>query len=611
MTQSKKVSIKESKAPSVPGSRKVGTPDPNEQIEVIVHLRYHPGSKGLPSMEELAAHPSHERKHLTYDEFESTYGTSPDVLAQVRKFADEYNLDVNEEDLQPAHRLVTLTGTIKDFSSAFSVQFFNYKHPVYDTIFRTYEGAVKIPENLEGIVDSVLGLENIPAFRPHIDIYQHEQEESLDYLLKGKFYPNQIADFYHFPKDLTGEGQSIAIIELGGGYDTEYLQEYFDTLKKKFNIHIDMNNITYVSVAGAGNNPYMGPVSNMEEFMKYAPTAETYVDIEVACAVANGAKIVVYFAPNNHKGFLQALKHAVHDKKHNNSVISISWGWPEPKLPPNKNGKKRGLPTTMKAVNQTLHEAVAAKKITVCVASGDSGSSDYPFPGTDGLAHVDFPASSPWALSCGGTRIFIKDNEITKELVWKHLIDYLKIGGCEFYYSTISSGGGVSKFFKCPKYQLENGVIQKSANPGHKTGRGVPDIAGNADRRSGYIVRINKETTISGGTSLVAPLYAALTAKINQKLNHRVHFLNHFLYQLGKSEEAKDVFNDIVNQGDNVTNCKSVQKDGCKEVSGRGYYLQEGKRWNACTGWGSVNGKNLLKALQNSKKSSSAKPPTS
>ncbi|MGD2091092.1 MAG: S53 family peptidase [Candidatus Aminicenantes bacterium] len=601
MTQSKKVSIEGSEAPPVPGSRKVGIPDPNEQIEVIVHLRYHPESKGLPSMEELVARPSHERKHLTHEEFLTTYGTSPDDIARVKKFADEHNLDVNEEDLEPAHRLVTLTGTIKDFSSAFSVEFINYQHPEYNTIFRTYKGAVKIPENLEYIVDSVFGLENIPAFRPHIDIHRHEPEEPLYYSLKGKFYPNQIADLYHFPKDLTGEGESIAIIALDGGYHPKYLQEYFATLKKKFNIHIDMNNITDVSVAGAQNNPYMGPVTNMKEFAKYAPTAETYVDIEVACAVANGAKIVVYFAPNTHKGFLQALKHAVHDKKHNNSVISISWGWPEPILPPHRNGAKRGLPINMKAVNQTLHEAVAAKKITVCVASGDNGSSDYPFSGTDGLAHVDFPASSPWALACGGTRLFIKDNEISKEFVWKNLIDYLKIGGCEFYYVTISSGGGVSEFFDCPAYQRGNGVIQKSANPGHRTGRGVPDIAGNADRRSGYIVRINKETTITGGTSLVAPLYAALVARINQKLNHRVHFLNHSLYQIGKSEAANDVFNDIINQGDNVTRCKCAQKEGYKEISSRGYYPQAGKRWNACTGWGSVNGKNLLKALQKQK----------
>ena len=574
MTQSKKIAIKRSKAHPLTGSRKVGDSEPGEHIEVVVQLRFPPGIKDLPSMEELAAYLPHKRKHLTHEEFEKTHGAFPGDIAKVKAFAQEHHLKV--EKVEPVHRLVTLTGTLKDLSTAFGVQFVNHQHPEHDTVFRTYEGEIQIPEELADIVEGVFGLENTPVFKPYIHNNKHNREES-EVSLKAAFYPTQIAQFYNFPKDVTGEGQSIAIIQLGGGYERKYLEEYFNKL------NIKMPRITDVLVAGGKNNPYTGPVTNKSEMGLYLATAEVYGDIEVAAAVAPGAEIVLYFAPGSMKGFLSAIKTAVHDKEHKNSVISISWGMTEP---------EDEQTSFTRAFNCTLHEA-AVKGITVCCSSGDYGSSDSS-ENEDGLAHVHFPASSSWALACGGTRLFVQDNKIKKEIVWKQTLHQYKIRGLIIKQTvTASSGGGVSNLFKRPLYQVMAGVRPESVNPGNKTGRGVPDVAGNADKRSGYLVQINDEISPNGGTSLITPLYAGLVALVNQKLNAKVGFLHPFLYQAGKLHETfKDkkikkeeeyLFNDIT-EGDNVT------------AKAGGYYAQQG--WDACSGWGSINGENLLKALQ-------------
>jgi len=558
MAKLKKIAINGSEVPAVPGSRKIGTTPPDERIEVAVHLRRCPSSKGLPSMEELAAQPPHKRKHLTHEEFESIHGASPDDVAKVKSFAHEHNLDVEEVNL--AQRMVTITGTIKAFSSAFGVQFFNHELPEYS--FRSHDGPIEIPEELADIVDGVFGLDDIPVAKPFVSNSKKKASAATPgNSSEETFYPNQVAQLYRFPKDVTGAGQSIAIIELGGGYELKYLQDYFNK------INLPVPKITDVLVAGGENKPYKGK----DDYAKYFATIETYADIEVVGAVANKAEIVVYFAKCDLSGFLQALKKAVHDTDHNNSVISISWGQSEKSL-------KERLPFT-KAFDQTLQEA-AAKGITVCVASGDAGSSDD-LQTTDGPAYVDFPASSPFSLGCGGTRLFVEGNEIKNEIVWKQTLDEIEIDYYKFPGPvTTSTGGGVSEIFECPGYQGKASVCPKSVNSGGKTGRGVPDIAGNADERSGYIIQYSNKVTSMSGTSLVAPLYAGLIALINQKLNARVGFLNPFLYGIG---ESKDVFNDIT-EGDNIT------------TEAGGYYAQKG--WDACTGWGSINGQNLLKTLQ-------------
>jgi kumamolisin len=301
-----------------------------------------------------------------------------------------------------------------------------------------------------------------------------------------------VANLYDFPAGLDGSGQCIAIIELGGGYRTADLDAYFKGLG------LTTPKVTAVLVDGGKNSPSL----------PWSADAEVMLDIEIAGAVAPGAAIAVYFAPNSEQGFIDAVGAAVHDAVNKPSVISISWGAPESEWTP------EGL-----AAMDAAFQAAAALGVTVCCAAGDAGSGDQkPDNGApDGLAHADFPASSPYALACGGTRLTAAGHAIASETVW------------DDDPTSSATGGGVSDVFDLPDWQAGAGV-PPSTNPGARIGRGVPDVAGNASPATGYRVRVDYLSFVIGGTSAVAPLWAGLVARLNQQLAQPVGWLNPLLY---------------------------------------------------------------------------------
>ena len=180
----------------------------------------------------------------------------------------------------------------------------------------------------------------------------------------------------------------------------------------------------------------------------------------------------------------------------------------------------------------------------MCVAAGDNGSSDGV---NDGTNHVDFPASSPYALACGGTNLQSSGGSIVKEVVWNDGAN----GG--------ATGGGVSSYFPVPPWQ--EGL---KSNLGTLQNRGVPDVCGDADPASGYDIRVDGSTAVFGGTSAVAPLWAALIALINSAKGTPAGYLNPTLYK------NPDALHDIT-QGNN----------GAFSAS---------RGWDACTGLGSPDG---------------------
>jgi hypothetical protein len=167
-------------------------------------------------------------------------------------------------------------------------------------------------------------------------------------------------------------------------------------------------------------------------------------------------------------------------------------------------------------------QEAAALGVTICVAAGDSGSDDGV---GDGQAHVDFPASSPYMLGCGGTSLHASGNTITSETVWN--------GGD----GNGATGGGVSDLFPVPSWQ-QSAHVPPSVNPSHNTGRGVPDVAGDADPQTGVNVLVDGQAAIVGGTSAVALLYAGLIARINRQLGKSVGLLNPALYRPGSIPSA-------------------------------------------------------------------------
>jgi hypothetical protein len=197
---------------------------------------------------------------------------------------------------------------------------------------------------------------------------------------------------------------------------------------------------------------------------------------------------------------------------------------------------------------------------------------------------VQYPASDPAVLTCGGTTIGNIAKGTFEEYVWN---DTFTINGEPASGATC---GGVSDFFALPAYQQGAGVPTSVNNSKH-TGRGLPDVAANASWNSGYYpiycpigtAAIGYPNPYPGnGTSVAAPLYAGLIAVINAALGEPVGFLNPTLYALGES-----VCRDIAGPPGPENN----EYEGVK-----GY--PAGKGWDACTGWGVVDGNALLTALR-------------
>jgi kumamolisin len=459
---------------------------------------------------------------LSREEFAANHGASSIAIDQVKQFAKENNLAVVEVSVE--RRTMKMKGTAANMMRAFEVGLDVYENGGRQ--YRARTGGIKLPRELADSVEAVLGLDNRPQAKPHFRVHSKQPSKAL--AGAGFSYsPRQVAELYQFPLDADGSGQVVGILELGGGYNSTDLTNYFSSLG------ITEPTVTSISVDGGTNRPTNSASAD----------GEVLLDIEVVGAVAPGAKIVVYFAPNTSQGFQDGLTTAIHDATNKPSVISISWGGPE----------STWTAQSMTAVDSAAQDA-AALGITICAASGDNGSNDGV---SDGGNHVDFPASSPHILACGGTSLQTANEAITSETVWNNGAE----GG--------ASGGGFSNQFPLP-------VWQASANikPPFGGGRGVPDVSGDADPLTGYNVLVDGKLLVMGGTSAVAPLWSGLIALLNQKLGRPLGFLQPTLYALPQTAGA---FRDI--------------------VTGTNGAFSALPGWDAATGLGSPLGQELLEAL--------------
>jgi len=550
----KQISLKGSTKHRLPHAQISGEV-PHGEFQVTVMVRR---KTPLPDAHEHNKLKPTDRTYMTRETLATTHGADPADIAKVTAFAQEHNLKVIESDLAKRH--VLLSGTAENYNRAFGVALKMYKSN--ETTYRGREGDILLPASLGAIVTSVTGLDNRPFARPHFRIRRDDKAKTMTAGAHGVgkphaspapvpagFSPVQLAQLYNFvPTD--GTGQTIAILELGGGYHTTDLSTYFK------GIGVKPPSVSTASYTGGGTN---SPGTNA--FAQDNPDVEVALDIEVAGGIASGAKVVVYFAPDaTDQSFLGAISAIVHDNVNNPNVVSISWGGPE---------------ETASAQFQTefdqILQAAAQVGMTVCVAAGDSGSADFAAndPNWDGKTHVDFPASSPNVLACGGTQITVTGNKISDEVVWH---DGTNDG----------TGGGVSRVFAQPTYQV--GVEhQKAVDPAGPVMRGVPDVCGDAAPGSGYQVLCDGQAFPDasqgvppvGGTSAVAPLWAGLVARLNQSLGKPVGFLNPLLYAIPTTAKA---FNDI--------------------TAGNNGKYHAGPGWDACTGLGSPNGQNILAALK-------------
>ncbi|HEX3472970.1 MAG TPA: S53 family peptidase [Silvibacterium sp.] len=507
----KRVPLPETERQAPHNATDTGKTSPQQIISVSVIVR----RKNHLDLEALGG------RTISRQEFNEKYAADPADFDALRKFAHDHGLSVDEGASSLARRTMVLRGTAQALEAAFGVDLHDYEREGHK--FHAFQGGISVPAEHLGIIESVLGLDTRPIATPHLRFRDKKKKPKA---ADPSYNPMQVAALYDFPSGVNGSGQTIGIIELGGGYNASDLQTYFSGLG------LTPPTVVAVSVDGAANAP-TNPNS---------ADGEVALDIEVAAAVAPGAKIAVYFTTNTAQGFLDAITTAVHDTANAPTVISISWGGPE-------SGWTK---SSMNSIDNACKSA-GALGITITVASGDNGSSDGVSGGGN---NVDFPASSPHVLACGGTKLEGSGTTIQSEVVWNDGVD----GG--------ATGGGVSTYFALPTWQNNANVPKPSGTTG---GRGVPDVSGDASPTTGYNILVDGSSEVVGGTSAVAPLWAALIALTNQQIGKPVGFVNPTLYA------TSSAFHDIT-QGNNGS-------------------FSAGPGWDACTGMGSPIGVAVAQAL--------------
>ncbi len=489
-------------------ARLVGPADPNATVQVSIYLK--PPAPSDPQT--TPAQPVARRYKTRQALRDERSRTLAPILSRVTDFAAAAGLKVIEQD--PGRRLLRVEGTVNAMQQAFGTKLNHYQ--TTSGLFRGRTGVLTAPAEVADDLEAVLGLDQRPIATPKLRRIS-PSAASASYL------PNAVAQLYDFPQvEGQGKGECIAIIELGGGFNAQ------DTASAFSAMGLSAPNVLAVSVAGGANQP--GKDTNAD--------GEVALDIQVAGGAAPGATLAVYFASNTDQGFVDAISQAAHDDTNAPSVMSISWG----------SAEQVWSLQAIAAMNSALADA-ASLGVSVFAASGDNLATDGI---NDGKAHVDFPASSPYVVGCGGTQIKAHADAITAESVWNS-------GGA-------GTGGGVSDLFQVPAYQT-GAKLPKSVNGGRE-GRGVPDVASDADPQSGYRVIVDSEAEVIGGTSAAAPLWAGLFALVNARNGQPAGQPHAKLYA------NPAAFRDVTS--------------GNNDDGKIGY--RAGKGWDACTGLGAPKG---------------------
>lgn len=472
----------------------------------------------------------------TSDELKDQHSPPHDVMANLRGWMTQAGLTIVRE----SPFIWWLEGTFEDAARTFDMGF-EFRQEGARRLYRPIREP-NVPHWAVPWIAGIVGLENVVVLEPHF-----RTPKDTEQLANGGqgFFPADLKAAYRFPHQFDGTGQTIGLLEFSNGYGAQDVQSFWQSM------NVPAPRLDFVSVDGTPND---GGINSYD--------MEATLDVEWAGAMAPGARLVVYEASSGTSdqsfgmSVLKALDYAIHDTSHKPSVLSISYG----------DGESRFPTSEMKAWDAAMQEG-ALLGVTTFVASGDQGAyglhgSGWPIP------HVDGPANCPHAVAVGGTHLVLgSGGTILQETGWT---DTNNNG---------ASGGGISQVFGVPSYQSGLSLPVKA---GDKAGRGVPDVAANADPDTGYAVVFQGSETVIGGTSAASPVWAALGARINQAraLNKKgpLGFANPDLYNLG----GTSVFHDITSGNNSY--------DGVD-----GYQCTPG--WDAVTGWGSPDGTRLVGEL--------------
>ena len=501
----------------------------NDHVEIAVALRLWNDDGAQHTMQE-------RMQPWTSDELSAKHGVPTDIRSRLIQWLTASGMTVTRQ----SPYIVYLQGTFAEAAGTFDIRF-DFRQEGTVRHFRL-DRDPEVPDWAVSWISGIVGLENVARMSPRFVIPSDDQQLAN----QGQgFFPSDLETAYRFPAQFDGSGQTIGLLEFSNGYSQSDIEGFWQQMG------ITPPPVDFVSVDGTLND---GGISSVD--------MEATLDIEWAGAMAPGARLVVYEASSGTSdqsfglSVLKALDYAVHDTTRKPSVLSISYG----------DGETRFPAAEMQAWDSAMAEGTLLG-VTTFVASGDQGAYGLHGPGTP-IPHADAPANCPHAVAVGGTHVVLNPNgTIQSETGWT---DTNNNG---------ASGGGISQVFPVPSYQAN---LTLPVKPGDHSGRGIPDVAANADPNTGYAVMFQGSMTVVGGTSAASPLWAALWARVNQARaaakKGPVGYANPLLYGLGPTS----AFHDIV-AGNNTYD--QVPGYNC------------GPGWDAVTGWGSPHASRIIGEL--------------
>ena len=388
---------------------KLITPAPTqEQLTATLIVRRRPGSEA-PSAQ----------KRVSHAEFADAHGAAQEDIDRVATFAHANHLEIVETNR--ARRTVIVRGSVEQMNAAFSVRLNQYSSP--RGAYRGHEGPVHVPADLAGIVEAVVGLDTrkVPA--------RHANSDPGN---TNPLTPQQVAQLYNFPPG-DGTGQTIGI------YEMQTQDGFGDTINPGYNAA----DLTATMNAFGGGLTVPVPVDVPVDGQMNSGTSdnETLLDISVAGAVAQNARIAVYFTGGTNADIIHALQMAFHPTGSQPvlNVFSISYGW-------SPDDTTEFISDSDYTQMSNLFLDAVALGITVLISSGDSGA----FYFTSGVAEASYPASDPSVLACGGTTIGNINGSNFDEYVWNDT----------FGLNSGATGGGVSARFSLPSYQAARACLR-------------------------------------------------------------------------------------------------------------------------------------------------------
>jgi len=568
-------------AASLPGASAFGTTpsDTPEQVSFIMKER----NKG-----QLESSVTSGLHHFdSVGQFAATYGANPAVVGELTAYLAKFGIKTS---VYPGDVDVSASGTAGEFDSALATSQKNYHVPAqpgYDgqrvpaqTVYSA-TGDPKLPWGFGQGVLAILGLSNYAPF------VSHAIHESTSLGTKaattgtpGDYLPSNFAANYGLTgvaKKADGAGVTLGIVTLAA-VDPGAPQYFWANVAK---VPATGRTFTVDNVDGGPGAP-----------SDAAGTGETDLDLEQSGALAPGADVIDYQAPNSDPGFIDAFFTAASSNVA--SSLSTSWGESETAV---KAAVAAGTETAAyeAAFDQVFLE-LADQGQTVFDAAGDAGAyDDSDETGTTEL-NVDTPADSPYATASGGTTVPWSGTvtgakgtakvSVAKQRAWAW--DYLwkaiaTTSGTSYSSAAIANavggGGGFSVVEPKPSYQDEvpgtssyQGVEQLiptddktivagtdlvyptswnvTTTPalvsGYGAGRAVPDLSADADPYSGYLLYEPSAVAAGrpilqggwGGTSFVGPQFNGSAAVIDSYLGHRVGLWNPSLYALATTSAS-------------------------------------------------------------------------